>query len=98
MRMLSIHFYFETIDRDVISGRFMKCGIIVSHCVRRYQICIIFRLRYIFNHMIKVSDLNLEWSGQGSVPDCPSITFETTFWNNSEIYLLLSSKQQQIHT
>ena len=67
MRMLSIHFYCEIKDNNVKSGRFMKCGIIVSHCVGRYQICIIFRLREIFNHMIKVSDLNLEWSGQGSV-------------------------------
>ena len=32
MRMLSIHFYFEMKDRNVKSGRFMKCGIIVSHC------------------------------------------------------------------
>ena len=37
MRMLSIPFYFEIKDRNVKSGRYMKCGIIVSHCVGRYQ-------------------------------------------------------------
>ena len=67
MRMLFIHFYFEIKDRNVKSGRYMKCGIIVSHCVGKYQICIIFRLREIFNDMIKLSDHNLEWYGQGSV-------------------------------
>ena len=34
MRMLSIHFYFEMKDRNVKSGRFMKCGIIVSKDIK----------------------------------------------------------------
>ena len=31
-------FYYEIKDRNVNSGRFMKCSIIVSHCVVRYTI------------------------------------------------------------
>ena len=33
MRMLFIHSYFEILDKNVKSGRFMKCGVNVSHCV-----------------------------------------------------------------
>ena len=65
--MLSIHSYFEINGINVKSGRFLKCGIIVSHCVGRYKIYKSFRLRLTFNHMVKVSDLNLDWSDQGSI-------------------------------
>ena len=34
MRMLSIHFYFEIKARNVKSGRFIKCGIIVSEDIK----------------------------------------------------------------
>ena len=45
MRMLSIHSYFVINDRNVTNGRLLKCGIFVSHCVGRFKICKIFRLR-----------------------------------------------------
>ena len=38
MPMLSTHSYFEIKDRNVKSDRFMKSGIIVSHCVGRNKI------------------------------------------------------------
>ena len=44
MRMLSIHSYFLIRDRNVISVRFLKCGLIVSHSVGRYKICNMFIL------------------------------------------------------
>ena len=39
MRMLSIYSYLKCMNLNVKSGRFLKCGIIVSYCVGRYKIC-----------------------------------------------------------
>ena len=52
MRMLSSHSYYEIKGRNVKTGRIMKCGMIVSHCVGRYKICNMF-ICVNFNRLVK---------------------------------------------
>ena len=59
MRMLFIHSYFEIKDRNVKSGRFLKCGIIVSEDIK-FVIC---SPSVNFQSFSEFSDLNLELSG-----------------------------------
>ena len=61
--MLSIHFYFEIKDINVKCGRFLKSGIIVSQGIK----FVIYSSSVNFQPFGEFSDLNLEWSGQGSL-------------------------------
>ena len=60
MRMLSIYSYFAIEDRNVKSGRFLKCDIIVSEGIK----IVICSSSVNFQSFDEFSDLNLEWSGQ----------------------------------
>ena len=59
--ILSIHSYFEIIDRNPKSGRFMKCRIFVSHCVGRWKFVICLS-SVNFQSFSEFSDLNIELS------------------------------------
>ena len=61
--MLFIHSYFEIEDRNVKSGRFLKCGINVSHCVGRYKICnMLVFIRNIPAQLLSVCFSDIEFS------------------------------------
>ena len=55
--MISSHFYF---------GRFLKCNIIVSHCVREIYF-VMYSSSVNFQPLYEILDLNLEWSDQVSL-------------------------------
>ena len=63
--MLSIHFYFEINDRNVKSGRFMKCGLVfVVLCQMIYNLQYV-RLREIFNRLVNFQILIINGLARG---------------------------------
>ena len=61
------YYYYEIKDRNAKSGRFLKSGIILLHCVGRYQVVICSSLVN-FQSFSEFSVLNLECSNLGKGP------------------------------